>query len=485
MSVFGNTFDTDSHAALLSFDVGKIYLVNQMSKKNMQHFKRRQTFGSVFMLGYVALAFTAAPAAAQQQDLSDGKIFALTIGVNSTYDVATNTLIGGSQNSQPGVATADELFEQLKARNLKALNPSYNDNSASVARVGYRGLPMITSTRQNSPVIEFFVPSLNRRVVFDAKPTRDGNRSDLEAYLKSEGGGILNDIQKQLAKVSPIDPIAGNPNSLQSQAVTTDYDRSFTASATNIQAAPSSSTTSSTSGTAVGKPSGAGSSNLSSVGLNVGSTSQGGVRSTAISVPLSYTFRADIDPGRQITLYAPITVVDTAGAKTVAVNLGASYRYPITLDWALTPAIGYGVSGSPDLGAAAALFTTSLTSHYVMRMDGYDIAFGNSVGLYKTSKFSNSSYSSNPGITNTVYRNGILVSMPTNFMGTKMAYEISYINTLFTGTDLYSKQYNEIGLTIGNNKNANNARTYLRAGVSYLRGQNGIRGFKFNVGYWF
>lgn len=447
----------------------------------MQHFKHTQKFSPLFILGYVALAFTAAPVAAQQQDLSDGKIFALTVGVNSTYDAATNTLIGGSQNSQPGVATADELFEQLKARNLKALNPSYNDNSASVARVGYRGLPMVTSTRQNSPVIEFYVPALNRRVVFDSKPTRDGNRNDLEAYLKSEGGGILNDIQKLLAKVSPIDPIAGNPNSLQSQAVSTDYDRSFTASATNIQSAPASSS----SGAAAGKSSGAASSNLTGVGLNVGSTTQGGVRSTAVSVPLSYTFRADIDPGRQITLYAPITVVDTAGAKTVAVNLGASYRYPITLDWALTPAIGYGVSGSPDLGAAAALFTTSLTSHYVMRMDGYDIAFGNSVGLYKTSKFSNSSYSSNPGITNTVFRNGILVSMPTNFMGTKMAYEISYINTLFTGTDLYSKQYNEIGLTIGNNKNANNARTYLRAGVSYLHGQNGIRGFKFNIGYWF
>jgi hypothetical protein len=435
----------------------------------MQNFKRAHGLGAVFLLGYASLAYL--PAHADTQALSDGKLFGLSLGVNSSYDAASNTLVGGIQASIPGVATADQLFDQLKSANLRQLNPSYTDNSASVIRLGYRGLPMVTQTAANSPVIRFSVPAINVNVTFNAHPTRDQNQDDLEAYLKSEGGAILNAIQQVLAKVSPIDPIAGNPNSLQSQMVAADYDRNFTAFASNI----------STPSTGGQEPV----SNLIGVGLGFASTTQAGVRSTAVTLPLSYTFRADIDPGRQVTLYAPIAVVDSAGAKTIAGHFGASYRYPMSKNWALTPAIGYGVTGSADLGSAAALFTASVTSQYTYRGDGYDVAFGNSVGLYQTSKISIKNYSFDPKIKNTVFRNGVLVSMPMTFMGTKMAYEISFINTIFTGTDIYSKQYNELGFTIGTNRNVNNARTYLRAGISLLQGQNGIRGFKANVGYWF
>ena len=66
-----------------------------------------------------------------------------------------------------------------------------------------------------------------------------------------------------------------------------------------------------------------------------------------------------------------------------------------------------------------------------------------------------------------------------------MALEVSYINTLFSGTDLYSKQYNEFGLTIGTNKSATSARSFLRGGITYLQGQNGIKGLRLNFGYWF
>ena len=413
----------------------------------------------------VAVLLAGAPAYAQV--FPTGKVFDLTVGVNSSYVSSTDKLSGGIQTAPVGFTTVSEMFDNSKDSGLTNINSAYNTNSASVIRMGYRGLPLVVTTTAGSSQVVFSIPALNQVTVFSAKATRDGNVDDLREYLKSSGGAILDQLQLLLAKASPVDPIAGNPGSMQSQMVMADFDRNFTAFATNI------------------KQGGESASNLIGLGASFGSFTQAGVTNQTVTLPLSYTFRSDLDPRRQLNLYAPISVTTVAGAKSFAANFGVSYRMPITDEWALTPGLGYGVSGSADLGSSAAMLAASVTSQYTIQRDGYDIAIGNTIGIYQSSKLSLGGYSFDPKISNTVFRNGILVSIPTTAFGQKMAYEISYINTLFTGTELYSKQYNEIGLTLGTNKSANSARSFLRAGASYLQGENGITGFRLNVGYWF
>ena len=84
-----------------------------------------------------------------------------------------------------------------------------------------------------------------------------------------------------------------------------------------------------------------------------------------------------------------------------------------------------------------------------------------------------------------MFRNGVLLSFPTNVMGSKMALETSFILTNYTGSALYSNQYEELGVTIGTNKSANASRSYVRAGATLLSGSNGVSGYRLNVGYWF
>lgn len=405
---------------------------------------------------------------AQAQSLPTGKAFDLTVGVGSSYQPASDTISGGVQSPTVGFTTVAELFSNATTAGFSQLNGSYNSNSASVIRFGYRGLPLTLTTSTGSPAITFLVPALNQTTVFNSKPTRNENVADLRQYLKSDGGSVLNQINQLLAKVSPIDPVAGNPNSMQSQMVMGDFDRNFTQFASNSS-----------------EPSSGPVSNLIGVGLGFGSFRQGGVNSQSLTLPLSYTFRPELDPRRQLTFYAPVSVSTVAGARSYSFNLGASYRIPINDEWALTPGVGYGISGSVDLGSAAAMLAASVTSQYTIRRDGYDVAIGNMLGMYQSQKLSLGGYSFDPKIKNSVLRNGVLVSFPTFAFNQKMAYEVSFINTLYTGTDLYSKQYNEIGLTLGTNKSANSSRGYLRSGVSYLQGQNGIKGFRLNVGYWF
>jgi hypothetical protein len=397
--------------------------------------------------------------------------------VGGSYVAASDTITGSTSSVLMGLATVTDLFAKSTNGGLTQVNANYNNNSAAVIRFGYRGLPIVLTTTAASTAVTMQIPGLNFSQTFSTQGTRDANVEDIKTFLKNSGGDILNRLQQLLAKSSPIDPIAGNPSSMQSRMVSDDFDRNFTQFASNIKEGG---------GPVSGGPVESGTvNNLVGIGVSYGNYSQAGLNSSVVTLPLAYTFRPDIDPRRQLTIYAPITVTEVAGAKSYGVNLGMSYRLPMNDDWALTPAFGYGLSGSVDLGSAAAIMSASLTSQYTMRMSSYDLAIGNMVGLYQSSKFTAGDYSFDPQIKNTVFRNGVMASFPTLMMGRKMALEVSYVNTMFTGTELYSNQSNEIGVTLGTNKNANSARSYLRAGVTYLFAEKDIRGLRLNLGYWF
>jgi hypothetical protein len=405
---------------------------------------------------------------AHANPLLTGNAFDLVVGVGSTYNPANDTVTGGLVTNPVGASTLQALKNQITDANLSQINANYNANAAAVIRAGYLGFPIVLSTTTGSPV-SLTIPGLGIAKTFSAQATRDANTTDLFDYLKANGTDILSRIQQQLTQVSPISPVAGNPSSLQSRMVADDFDRGFTAFASNIKSMDGETSNN----------------NLIGVGLSAQSMDTGRVKTDSYTIPLSYTVRTDLDPRKQWTFYAPITQSDTAGAKAYGVNLGAAYRMPINDEWTLMPGIGYGITGSVDLGSAAAMMSASLTSQYTLKMDGYDLAFGNMLGYTQSSALNIGDYSVDPKISNTVFRNGVLLSLPTRVFGPKQALEFSYILTNYTGSKLYSNQYQEVGVTIGTNKGANTARSYLRAGVSYLTGENGITATRLNLGYWF
>lgn len=386
--------------------------------------------------------------------------------------------VNGATSAPIGYSNVDDLFRQSTSDELKKANPHYTNTSAAIIRYGYRGTPMYIQTLAHpTPIVSvkavtLFIPELEISKTFDSKSTRNANVEDLKQFLRSSGGDILNKLQQLLAKTSPVDPIAGNPGSMQSRMLTDDFDHGFTQLSSNIKQSGESVNSGPVN-------------NLTSLGMSYGNYSQAGFNNSVITLPLAYTFRPDMDPRRQLTIHTPITVTEVAGAKAYSANIGVSYRLPINDDWSITPAVGYSLSSSPNLGSAAAMLSASLTSQYTMRMPNYDLAFGNMIGLYNANKFKAGDYSFEPNINNTVFRNGAMVSFPTIVMGRRMSFEISYINTILTGTDLYSNRSNEIGITLGTNKSANSARSYFRAGVNYLKGEKDVHGFRLNLGYWF
>ncbi|WP_220807911.1 hypothetical protein [Noviherbaspirillum aridicola] len=379
----------------------------------------------------------------------------------------TGTVSGLSSETRSfGLSSAEDVFNFPRFESLHTRFGNYTGVEAAAMHIDFRGLPMVVSYPvAESSLLVLHVPDLNIHEEFHGA-TREESRRAFSDFMKKNGGGILNRIMKRLVAESANDPIAGNPNSLMGQMVANDFANGFTSLVSNA-------------GTKEDNAS-----NLIGIGARVSSIKQDGLRNTSVTIPLSYTIRSDIDPRRQLIFNLPLTYTSVESAKAYNLGFGVAYRLPINDEWTITPSAGYGATGSKDLGAYGQAVSAALTSAYVISGSGYDIAIGNMVGIYKTLKLEAGGYSYNPDIQNLVFRNGVMFSQPVNVFGRKMSIEYSLIDTRYTGTKLYNEGYDEIGVTLGTNKNASSARSFLRAGATYLFSPRS-KGFTLNLGYWF
>lgn len=409
--------------------------------------KKHLTFATV-----AALAALAQPMSAIAADVFQ---------VTATVDGA----LGYTTSASAGFKSAEDVFNSLTDQGLRNLNPAYTGSEKASVTINFRGLPMVAGYEVvGTSKLVFSIPSLGIKQAFEGA-TRDQSQDQFEEYIKHNKDDILNRMFRELARVSPVDPVAGNPNSLMSRLVSQDFQnggaRAF-----------------------VPQGGGDGTGNLISAAPSTGSFKQDGIRSTAVTLPLSYIVRSDMDPRRQFGLHLPVTMIDTAGSKAYSIAPSLMYRHPVNDDWALSPAVGLGVTGSTDLASLASIWSATLTSSYVMPVGGFDLTISNMVGRYETLKVKSGDYSANPGISNTVLKNGVTLTQPVPVLDGMGSVEYSYANTRFFGTALYIEQYNEFGVSIGTNRSARSARSYFRAGLSYLHSDKS-KGFALNAGFWF
>lgn len=374
-------------------------------------------------------------------------------------------------NSYPGVvySTSDALFLAMTFNSLQSVDPAYHGIELVNVAGNYRGIGLNYNANGTSVFLD--IPSLGLVRDFNQPVPREENAQSLYDFLKS--GSFLADLSRELVKSSPTDPIAGNPNSMMSTMVASDYDQSFTSDFSNIASSETATATmvSSDKLTQVG------------IGLVFGQMTQGGTDVSNMTIPLSYSIRNDLDPRRQLLLRMPISIVDVDGAKAYNVGFGASYRFPMSQKWTLVPSVNYGLTASKDLGSTAQMVSAGITSTYYWRKPGYDVGIGNMLGFVTTMPFSYGGYDYDPNISNTVLRNGVMWSMPTVISGRKLHFETSVTDTRFFGTQLYSDSFQEVRFSLGTSRSAK-ATSVLRGGLA-LRHMKGDTGFNLEFGYWF
>ncbi|MGI4718345.1 MAG: hypothetical protein ACRYGO_03115 [Janthinobacterium lividum] len=371
--------------------------------------------------------------------------------------------INGSRGNTLCASNVDAFIDS--AKNFTLSNAGYTQVSQATAMGRFNDVNVVLRYDARSTTLHYDFVELGMRGNFSGA-NRDESEELFEEYVKK--GDILGKVLRYQAKNSATSALTGPGGAIPMLAMS-DFNTSFdNASRIGVPGAEQ------------------GANNLLGVGLGYGSYNiDGGDDIKTTSLPLSYTIRNGDDPRHQLVLSMPLTQVSVDGAKGYHAGLGAAYRLPLTDRWTLTPGVRYAVVASKDRATVSTVMSASLMSTYVLPLGGVDLVFGNMIGTYRTGKFSSGDYSFDPDVNLKMTRNGIMASVPTAVFGARMAAEFSLIDTRYLGSEKpYVTDSQEIGVTLGTNRNASNARSFTRLGATYVRSKT-TKGFTVNLGFWF
>ena len=266
----------------------------------------------------------------------------------------------------------------------------------------------------------------------------------------------MTDFIQSLVKNSPVDPVAGNPNSLQSRMFFSDYRLGSEGPFTSSEGSLSPST------------------DLVGLGLEYGYAKGGSFNVNALDLPIDYRLNFK-NPKWSMLFNFPITATFTEGQWSVLASLALGAQYRPFDWWSITPLVRFGGAGSIDVGALALMYSASVTNHWHTEWEGFIFGFSNLFGFTKTvdgieiSGIDISYELTNPLTTNGGYVAGaILPNLGWKFFGH---------NTQIWGDDLYMDSQSEVGLALemlGSLGESSFARLSLSA--SYVFGNNDYDG---------
>ncbi len=382
-----------------------------------------------------------------------------------------------------GFSKATDVLRFVESNELNMVFPGYNDNLSVSGLIDFRGLDMLVSFAEHSPTLRFEVESLEIDESFHGQ-TREESVDQFVDFLKRDGNSLLNKIHKELARVSPVDPIAGNPNSLQSSLVNS----AFNAGAFDTERSP------------VQGEKTTERKNLVGFKVSSGRFEADKFSGTSISVPLSYTINFDGYPGMKLRFKVPLAYVAVEGTDMYSVAPGLGLTVPVMQNWALTASLDYGLTGSYDAASVGQILGGAMTSSYNVAphlnlgelglSEQAKVTLGNMVGHFTALKLSIGDYEFDPGIANTVFKNGVMFEHPLNLKNfgiqRDVGVEASYAHTYFAGSELYMNHVHELSFGIGSSVGGllSFFTDRLTLGVTYTFG-DGYDSVTGNLGYTF
>jgi hypothetical protein len=379
----------------------------------------------------------------------------------------TGTVSNGPNNAvteSADFSTAEQLLDEFKNGGLSALFPNYNANSAVDAVGSFRGLPIDVFYGLNSTTLTLQIPAIGLSQSFTGA-TRDASDAELVAFLKTDGGKFLTELNQALVARTASDPVAGNPNSLVA----------IMANA-NFAAASSAGTVDPVKGTRLDNPFG--------LSLQTSAFHAGGADGEAISLPLSYAFVFD-DPRYAVLLDLPISYVDRGGSASYLASFGLGGRFPVLDHWSLTPGLRIGAVGSPDEFSAALVYSGSLTSNYNIYYDDLIFSIDNSAGYYKSIALDVGSINIDPGTENELFKNGVSVEGAVDFLlfGRPTSWQAYVVDNETAGNAAFVSHWDEFGVSFGTRQRPDsNGLDIFRVGLGFAVGNNDYLAYQLNVG---
>lgn len=414
-------------------------------------------------------------------------------------------VVDGSAERRFGFNNAESAFDQLDADRL---SDEFNYNSASAVDtlLDFRGLPMQLEFAAASNTLLLDIPAIGVSEIFVGQgATPDDQRRDAlrqaEDFFKSDGGANFRLVQRELVRSSPVDPLAGNPFSLQTRMIQSDFNRGFTHKVSQNYGCGT------TAFRRMETPMMVASAepvpdifddwerrfqkrragNEIGIGASAAFYESGPFDGLNINLPLSYSFNFDGDARQKLRIELPLSYADIDGALIYGAGLNLAYTHPLTDAWTLTPAIGAGVSGSEELASGGGFYSAAVTSSYTLKLGDWALSIGNGLGYYKSMSVKFGDYKSDPDIANTALTNGLLLSGPSSLLADNLILEYFITDTRLFGDALYSESYDEVGVSLGHVRFESEGvvDSYFKGSLSYLIGENDVKGIRVSLSYRF
>ncbi|HIL80424.1 MAG TPA: hypothetical protein EYG54_04070 [Myxococcales bacterium] len=343
-------------------------------------------------------------------------------------------------NSTNSLGNVTDLFDETA---LSALFPTADyvpGFTAFSVALDLRGVASSVSYLEDSGNLRFKVPVAGIDLDFFAA-TRDLSEAEFEDWLKGNGvqSGTSEEsvtaLLRAFVKGSPVDPVAGNPNSLQSRMFQNDF--GLGSLGPFLGDFPADADT---------PPS------LWKLDLDFGYFAAGPYDGQTYDFDIAFGWQLS----RRLALVTDLGMtfsVDEGEALAGIGNFGLGLQGRISDGWNLALVVRGGVAGSIDVGAVGAMVSVSLVNHMRFDFSQYRLEMSNMVGVA----------SSIDGIeiedirldydnlTNVVLKNGFSLHRDLGqVVGSRsLRARLFLTDTLFFGDDLWLEHSDEIGLGIG------------------------------------
>lgn len=387
--------------------------------------------------------------------------------ITQAYQPYHATVIVDDISAHVSAPNLVDLNRDLRSDSITKLIPLYTPESPVAIDINLRGIEAISSFAAGSTTLVVEIPQANTTRTFSGA-TRDASWQLFKEFIRD--GGDHHRLLRAYAKFSPIDPIAGNPNSLMASMAQADYllgrlsplsgcDPCWDAQPIRHQF---------------------------QAGSIIGRAFSDPFDTTTINSPLRYSY----SPKRTwaFILDLPLTFNINGGAYSVFGSVGSAFRLPITTFWSLTSIMRLGFGGSFDLCVSGSFFDAGLTSELQYKMWNHVFSMTNYAGYFSSTNLWLGGINFNYHLHNWIFKNGINITSCKGFcvLGRPLNYNVSFTDSYFATGRLFIRHYDEVGISlIANYVNPFLEYDSLSIGFSYQFGQEKYKGYFFNMAYQF
>lgn len=378
-------------------------------------------------------------------------IFLSLVGAKNSYAQLFDISVERDSNGQTISASFHSIEDAFDYFDTDNLNNQFGADVSSetvTANLDFRGLPATLSYNGTNGLTLQVDDIVNHTFT---GTSRDDVLEQMKEYFKGQGAGAeaLSKIQRRLAKVSPVDPVAGNPISLMSQMVDHDFDLTYVDALYDSEEKGAER-------------------NEMGIGVKYGQYNVSGLDSKIVTIaPFSWRRNLGDSRAKFLLRFPTLAAVDTEGGKSYQASAAMGFHFPIIGNvWSIAPLASVGAVGTADLGAASAMSGYSLTNKLNFEVNGWGLHVGTLYGRYATEKVSLNGYTMDANISNNVLKNSLNLRAPLNTLDSYLL-ELSIGNTRFYGTDLYVENAMDYGVSFI--KSSNTTNNEARLDVKYFQ----------------